>query len=74
MPRSKEDINRCAYSRDCKTFEYDESNMFRSYLNVSKKYQNRIVPAFYLFDKNGLLRHVQSGEKGFKMLEKRLYY
>ena len=41
-------------------------------LVVSRKFQNRIVPSFYLFDKKGLLRHIQSGEKGFKMLEKRL--
>ena len=41
-------------------------------LIVTKAFQNRIVPAFLLFDKNGLLRHSQSGENGMQMLERRL--
>lgn len=33
---------------------------------------NQYVPAYYVFDKKGMLRHFQAGSGGMKMLEKRI--
>lgn len=40
-------------------------NRFR----VADRLQNRFVPSFYLFDREGTLRHYQAGEKGQEQLE-----
>ncbi len=32
-------------------------------------FENKYVPAFYLFDRQGKLRHFQAGERAAKMVE-----
>lgn len=39
---------------------------------MSRLFRVRSVPAFYLFDRVGRLRHVQSGSKGMTMLRSRI--
>ncbi|WP_144509426.1 redoxin domain-containing protein [Bacillus sp. FJAT-22090] len=72
MPRSKDDINNKLIRQTADRLDMKNPICLDHKLIVTKKFQNRIVPSFYLFDKKGLLRHVQSGENGLKMLEKRL--
>src|SRR5699024_1543886 len=36
------------------------------------RFRNRSVPAFYLFDKNGELRYLQSGKSNTFLLKKRI--
>ncbi|MEI4771807.1 TlpA disulfide reductase family protein [Psychrobacillus sp. FJAT-51614] len=72
MPRKQEDINDVLIKTIIKQWKMSHSVCLDHNLNVTKAFQNRIVPSFYLFDKNGLLRHIQSGENGMYMLEKRL--
>lgn len=72
MPRSKDDINNKLIKQTADRLNIKNPVCLDHSLSVTKNFQNRIVPTFYLFDKKGLLRHVQSGENGFKMLEKRL--
>lgn len=72
MPRSKDDLNDRLIREMANRLRMSHPIGLDHNLNVTKKYGNRVVPAFYLFDKHGLLRHVQSGENGFKLLEKRL--
>lgn len=72
MPRTKEDIKEKLILDAIHNGRMDDSIYLDHDLVVTKKFQNRIVPSFYLFDKKGLLRHIQSGEKGMMMLEKRL--
>jgi thiol-disulfide isomerase/thioredoxin len=40
--------------------------------NLTNRFENQYVPAYYLFDKEGKLRHFQAGGSGTKMLEKRV--
>lgn len=37
--------------------------------HIARTWENRFVPAFYLFDHEGKLRHYQAGTRGLKMLE-----
>lgn len=39
---------------------------------LSSVFNNKIVPTYYVFDKNGKLRHIQSGGRSMHMLEKRI--
>ncbi|MFD1206835.1 MULTISPECIES: thioredoxin-like domain-containing protein [Sporosarcina] len=41
-------------------------------LELTNVFDNQYVPAYYLFDKEGKLRHVQSGGSGMVMLEQRI--
>ena len=72
MPRSKEDLHEQRIKEAVQNGGMEDSIYLDHELILTKQYQNRIVPSFYLFDKKGLLRHIQSGEKGMMMLEKRL--
>lgn len=72
MPRSKEDVHEKGIQDAIQKGRMEDSIYLDHELIVTKQFQNRIVPSFYLFDKKGLLRHIQSGEKGMMMLERRL--
>lgn len=39
---------------------------------LTKAFNNQYVPAYYVFDKEGKLRHFQSGRSGMIMLRKRV--
>ncbi|MEG9463009.1 MAG: TlpA family protein disulfide reductase, partial [Bacillus amyloliquefaciens] len=39
---------------------------------LTEAFENEYVPAYYVFDKSGQLRHFQAGGSGMKMLEKRV--
>ncbi|SDM49060.1 Thiol-disulfide isomerase or thioredoxin [Psychrobacillus sp. OK028] len=72
MPRSKEDLQENLIDEAIRNGSMRDSIYLDHELVMTKQFQNRIVPSFYLFDRKGLLRHIQAGEKGMMMLEKRL--
>jgi len=39
---------------------------------LTEAFENQYVPAYYVFDREGKLRHFQAGGSGMKMLEKRV--
>ncbi len=41
-------------------------------INLADMFENQYVPAYYVFDREGKLRHFQAGGSGMKMLEKRV--
>ena len=41
-------------------------------MKLTDAFDNQYVPAYYVFDKAGQLRHFQAGGSGMKMLEKRV--
>jgi len=54
-----------------------EHSIFHPIFVDSKKkltnaFENKYVPAYYLFDKEGKLRHFQAGASGMRMLEERV--
>ena len=72
MPRSRNDLFEQPILDAVQRGRMDDSIYMDHELIVTSQFQNRVVPSFYLFDKKGLLRHSQAGEKGMMMLEKRL--
>ena len=72
MPRSDEDqdINRVqevASAHDISQPIYLDQDHI-----LTDIYKNRYVPAYYVFDEMGILRHFQAGAGGMIMLEKRI--
>ncbi|MBY0097713.1 TlpA family protein disulfide reductase [Mesobacillus maritimus] len=73
MPRSEEDRNLEEIKQ--KAVEHDMTQPI--YVDgdnhtVTNRFENQYVPSYYLFDREGKLRHFQIGGSGMNMLEKRV--
>ena len=40
--------------------------------SLTDRFKNHYVPAYYVFDDHGLLRHYQAGRGSLRMLERRI--
>jgi thiol-disulfide isomerase/thioredoxin len=72
MPRSEKDldveeIKEVAAQHDISQPIYVDSNH-----KLTDAFENQYVPAYYVFDAEGKLRHFQAGGSGMKMLTKRV--
>ncbi|QOR68388.1 TlpA family protein disulfide reductase [Cytobacillus suaedae] len=72
MPRSEKDldleeIKAVAAQHDISQPIYVDSNH-----KLTDAFENQYVPAYYVFDAEGKLRHFQAGGSGMKMLTKRV--
>ncbi|WP_027416923.1 redoxin domain-containing protein [Aneurinibacillus terranovensis] len=72
MPRSEKDTQIEPVKEAIKHYELTHPVAIDNSHALVDAYENQYVPAYYLFDKDLKLRHYQAGEKGLKMLEKRL--
>ncbi|WP_102027509.1 TlpA family protein disulfide reductase [Salirhabdus sp. Marseille-P4669] len=72
MPRSNEDKDFNEVKNIAKQYGITQPIYIDDDLYLSKKMKVKYVPAYYLFDANGLLRHVQSGKGSIRLLEKRI--
>lgn len=72
MPRSEEDTNIDTIIAVAKEFDITQPIFVDSELKLTDAFENQYVPAYYVFDKDGQLRHMQAGASGMKMLEKRV--
>lgn len=72
MPRSEKDLAIGPIKEAIKQYGLTHPVAIDNSHVLVDKYQNQYVPAYYLFDAEQKLRHYQAGEKGLKMLEKRL--
>ncbi len=72
MPRSEKDKNMEEIKQVAAEHHIFQPVFIDHELNLTEVFENKYVPAYYLFDKDGLLRHFQAGGTGMKMLEKRL--
>ena len=72
MPLAEEDYNLDAIEEVAFDFHIDQPIYVDSDKVLSGKFQNEYVPAYYLFDRSGLLRHYQIGDSGMTMLNHRL--
>lgn len=72
MPRSKEDL----YLDDVENMARKYDIMHPIYVDhddvLTDKFSVRYVPAYFLFDEEGKLRHYQSGDNTIRMLTKRI--
>ena len=72
MPRSEDDTNLEEIKKVTAEHDITQPIFVDSELKLSDAFENQYVPAYYVFDKDGQLRHFQAGGSGMKMLEKRV--
>jgi thiol-disulfide isomerase/thioredoxin len=72
MPRSEKDKNMEEIKQVAEEHQITQPIFIDDELKLTEAFENQYVPAYYLFDRNGQLRHFQAGGSGLKMLEKRV--
>ncbi|MDQ0176969.1 TlpA family protein disulfide reductase [Bacillus chungangensis] len=72
MPRSEEDTDLEAIKKTAEEHQITQPIFVDSEHKLTDAFENEYVPAYYVFDKDGQLRHFQAGGSGMKMLEKRV--
>ncbi|WP_019242476.1 MULTISPECIES: redoxin domain-containing protein [Bacillus] len=72
MPRSENDLDLEEIKKVAAEHDIVQPIFVDSELKLNDAFENQYVPAYYVFDKTGVLRHFQAGGSGMKMLEKRV--
>ncbi|WP_318616000.1 TlpA family protein disulfide reductase [Sporosarcina sp. YIM B06819] len=72
MPRSEDDLDMDQITAVAVEHDITQPIFVDSDAILTDKFDNQYVPAYYVFDKDGQLRHFQAGGGGMKMLEKRV--
>jgi thiol-disulfide isomerase/thioredoxin len=69
MPRQESDTNVAAVTEAIKDYELKPPCVVDNWHTITDAFENKYVPAFYIFDSESKLRHFQAGEKAAKMVE-----
>lgn len=72
MPRSDKDLDLQEIKDVAAEHGITQPIFVDSKMKLTDTFENQYVPAYYVFDKDGKLRHFQAGGSGMKMLEKRV--
>lgn len=72
MPLSTGDLDLTQITAAAARYDMTQPIFIDGEVKLADQFNNQYVPAYYVFDKNGQLRHYQAGGGGMKMLEKRL--
>jgi len=72
MPRSEKDMDLGDIKKIAAEHDITQPIYVDSEMKLTDAFDNQYVPAYYVFDKDGQLRHFQAGGSGMKMLEKRV--
>lgn len=72
MPRSEKDTNIDEVKANITKYELKHPQAIDNEHNIVDAFENEYVPAFYLFDSQGVLRHRSAGAKALALLKKPL--
>ncbi|MDC2864873.1 MULTISPECIES: TlpA disulfide reductase family protein [unclassified Bacillus (in: firmicutes)] len=72
MPRSEEDLDLEKVKAVADEHGIVQPILVDNKHAITDSFENQYVPAYYVFDKNGVLRHFQAGGSGMQMLTKRV--
>ncbi|MEB5473258.1 TlpA disulfide reductase family protein [Shouchella clausii] len=72
MPRSEKDLNIDEIKQVADEHGITQPIFVDNEHKLTDAFENEYVPAYYVFDKDGQLRHFQAGGGGMKMLTKRV--
>ncbi|WP_096188310.1 TlpA family protein disulfide reductase [Evansella halocellulosilytica] len=72
MPRSEKDLDLEVIKAMAQGHDITQPTFVDSEHKLTDAFENQYVPAYYVFDKEGKLRHFQAGGGGMKMLRKRV--
>ncbi|MCS1351966.1 redoxin domain-containing protein [Mechercharimyces sp. CAU 1602] len=73
MPRSEKDTDEEAVKETITKYELVHPQAIDNQHSIVEAFENQFVPAFYLFDQEGKLRHRAAGEKALSMLQNPLH-
>src|SRR5579862_4356618 len=68
MPRQESDTNVTAVKEAIDEYGVKQPCVVDNWHTIADAFENKYVPAYYLFDSSGKLRHFQAGEKAVKMV------
>lgn len=69
MPRSEEELQVNVVKEQIKLNQIKHTTIIDNQYTVADAFQNKFVPAFYLFDKDGILIDFQAGELNIPNLD-----
>jgi len=72
MPRSEEDLNLEQIKKVAADHHITHPILVDNELILTDAFNNQYVPAYYVFDRKGQLRHYQTERSGMSMLRKRV--
>ncbi|MBP3041505.1 TlpA family protein disulfide reductase [Bacillaceae bacterium Marseille-Q3522] len=72
MPRSEDDLDIEQIKKVAADHGITQPIFVDNSHKLTDAFENQYVPAYYVFDKDGKLRHFQAGGSGMKMLQKRV--
>ncbi|ART76023.1 TlpA disulfide reductase family protein [Sutcliffiella horikoshii] len=72
MPRSEDDLDIGVIRSMAMGHDITQPIFVDSEHKLTEAFENKYVPAYYVFDEEGKLRHFQAGGSGMKMLKKRI--
>ncbi|WP_227935649.1 TlpA disulfide reductase family protein [Alkalihalobacillus deserti] len=72
MPRSEKDLDLDEIKKVAAEHEITQPIFVDDQHKLTDSFENEYVPAYYVFDEEGQLRHFQAGGGGMKMLTKRV--
>ncbi|MFC4320356.1 TlpA disulfide reductase family protein [Litchfieldia salsa] len=72
MPRSEKDLDLEEIKAVAAEHDISQPIFVDSDHKLTDAFENQYVPAYYVFDAEGKLRHFQAGGSGMKMLTKRV--
>lgn len=71
MPRSEDDLEMSVIEAMAMGHDITQPIFVDNEHKLTDVFENKYVPAYYLFDKEGKLRHFQAGGSGMDMLRKK---
>ncbi|MFZ3579896.1 TlpA family protein disulfide reductase [Virgibacillus sp. DJP39] len=72
MPRSEKDLDLDQIKEVASEHDISQPIFVDNEHKLTDAFENQYVPAYYVFDNEGKLRHFQAGGGGMKMLRKRV--
>lgn len=69
MPRSQSDTNVDLVKEAVEEYKMKQPCVVDNWHEITDRFENKFVPAYYVFDKEHKLRHFQAGEKALKMVK-----
>jgi thiol-disulfide isomerase/thioredoxin len=72
MPRSEDDLDMSVIEAMAQGHDIIQPIFVDNELKLTDAFENKYVPAYYVFDEEGKLRHFQAGGGGMSMLRKRV--
>ncbi|QHS22097.1 TlpA family protein disulfide reductase [Virgibacillus sp. MSP4-1] len=72
MPRSESDMDIEQVKSTANEYHITEPILVDNDLTITNAFKIKQVPAYFVFDRKGKLRHTQTGGNGLRMLTKRI--